>query len=83
MDTEEKVRLARKGDDNAFYELMSQRKNQLYKTAFAYVKSREDALDIVSDTVYKAYISLASLKNPEFFNTLAHKDIDKHFNRLY
>ncbi len=69
MDTEEKVRLAQKGDDNAFYELMSQRKNQLYKTAFAYVKSREDALDIVSDTVYKAYLSVGSLKNPEFFNT--------------
>jgi RNA polymerase sigma-70 factor, ECF subfamily len=69
VDTEEKVRLAQKGDDNAFYELMSQRKNQLYKTAFTYVKSREDALDIVSDTVYKAYISVGSLKNPEFFNT--------------
>lgn len=69
MEITEKVQLARKGDDNAFYELISERKNQLYKTAYAYVKNKEDALDIVSETVYKAYISIKNLKNPQFFNT--------------
>ena len=69
MDTDVKIKLAQRGDDNAFYELISQRKDQLYKTAFAYVKNKEDALDIVSDTVYKAYISIKSLKEPNFFNT--------------
>ena len=63
------IKLAQKGDDDAFYELISQRKAQLYKTAFAYVKNKEDALDIVSDTVYKAYISIKKLKEPSFFNT--------------
>lgn len=69
MDTNGKIKLAQKGDDNAFYELLSERKGQLYKTAFAYVKNKEDALDIVSDTVYKAYISIKNLKEPNFFNT--------------
>ena len=69
MDTNGKIKLAQKGDDNAFYELLSQRKSQLYKTAFAYVKNKEDALDIVSDTVYKAYISIKKLKEPSFFDT--------------
>lgn len=69
MDTNGKIKLAQKGDDNAFYELLSERKSQLYKTAFAYVKNKEDALDIVSDTVYKAYISIKNLKEPNFFNT--------------
>jgi len=69
VDTNEKVKLAQKGDDNAFYELISERKGQLYKTAFAYVKNKEEALDIVSDTVYKAYISIKKLKEPSFFNT--------------
>ncbi|WP_291634473.1 sigma-70 family RNA polymerase sigma factor [Clostridium sp.] len=69
MDTNGKIKLAQKGDDNAFYELISERKNQLYKTAFAYVKNKEDAMDIVSDTVYKAYISIKKLKEPSLFNT--------------
>jgi len=69
VDTNGKIKLAQKGDDNAFYELLSQRKSQLYKTAFAYVKNKEDALDIVSDTVYKAYISIKKLKEPSFFDT--------------
>jgi len=69
VDSNEKIKLAQKGDDNAFYELISERKGQLYKTAFAYVKNKEEALDIVSDTVYKAYISIKKLKEPSFFNT--------------
>ena len=69
MDTNGKIKLAQKGDDNAFYELISERKSQLYKTAFAYVKNKEEAMDIVSDTVYKAYISIKKLKEPSFFNT--------------
>ena len=69
MDIDGMIKLAQKGDDDAFYELISQRKAQLYKTAFAYVKNKEDALDIVSDTVYKAYISIKKLKEPSFFNT--------------
>ena len=69
VDTNGKIELAQKGDDNAFYELISERKVQLYKTAFAYVKNKEDALDIVSDTVCKAYVSIKKLKEPSFFNT--------------
>jgi len=69
VDSNGKIKLAQKGDDNAFYELLSQRKSQLYKTAFAYVKNKEEAMDIVSDTVYKAYISIKKLKEPSFFDT--------------
>ena len=69
LDTIRKIKLAKKGDDNAFYELLSERKGQLYKTAFAYVKNKEEAMDIVSETVYKAYISIKKLKEPSLFNT--------------
>ena len=69
MELEEKVIKAKKGDDNAFYELINERKEILYKTAFTYVKNKEDALDIVHNTVYKAYISIGKLKEPKFFNT--------------
>ena len=69
MDTNGKIKLAQKGDDNAFYELLSERKSQLYKTAYAYVKNSEEVMDIVSETVYKAYISIKKLKEPSLFNT--------------
>lgn len=69
MDTIEKIKLAQKGDDNAFYELINERKSQIYKTAYAYVKNKEEAMDIVSETVYKAYISIKKLKEPSLFNT--------------
>lgn len=58
-----------KVDDNEFYELMNKKKSMLYKIAYSYVRNEEDALDIVSETFYKAYISIDKLKNPEYLNT--------------
>ena len=69
MEFEEKVIKAIKGDENAFYELVNERKEQMYRTAFTYAKNKEDALDIVSETVYKAYLCIKKLKEPRFFNT--------------
>lgn len=69
MDTEELALKAKKGDRNAFAELIYARKTVLYKTAYAYVKNREDALDIVNETVYKAFVSVKKLENPAYFNT--------------
>lgn len=66
---EEKVRLAIYGDEEAFTYLIDSKKEQLYRTAFAYVKNKEDALDIIQETVYKAYISIGKLKEPKYFNT--------------
>lgn len=69
MQTEEKVIMAKKGDDNTFYDLIQQRKEMLYRTAYLYVKNDQDALDIVGETVYKAYLSIKNLKHPGYFNT--------------
>lgn len=69
MELEDKVKRARKGDDDAFYELISERKEVLYRTAFIYAKNKDDALDIVNETVYRAYISIKKLKEPGFFYT--------------
>jgi RNA polymerase sigma-70 factor (ECF subfamily) len=69
MEFYDKVVMARKGNDNAFYDLIQDKKEMLYRTAYTYVKNKEDALDIVSETVYKAYISIKKLKEPQFFST--------------
>lgn len=63
------VKKAIKGDDDAFMKLINKCKEQLYRTAYAYVKDEEMALDIVQETVYKAYISINKLKESKYFNT--------------
>lgn len=69
MEIEDKIKSAQRGNDDAFYELINEKKEILYKTAFTYVKNKEDALDIVQETVYKSYISIKKLKEPKYFNT--------------
>lgn len=64
-----KIEAARKGDRNAFSELMQERKDNIYRLAYTYVKNENDAMDILQNTVYKVFISIKKLKNPEYFNT--------------
>lgn len=63
------VTKAIKGDHLAFSTLINECKENLYRTAYSYVKDETQALDIVQETVYKAYMSINKLKKPEYFNT--------------
>ncbi|WP_243525112.1 sigma-70 family RNA polymerase sigma factor [Bacillus pseudomycoides] len=69
MDEIKLVKKARKGDDAAFEQLVSLYQDQLYRTAYLYVQNKEDALDVVQETVYKAYLSIEQLKKPNYFLT--------------
>ena len=64
-----KVKKAKRGDEKAFQELIHHEKNKLYRMAYIYVKNENDALDIVQDAIYKAFICIKSLKNPQYFST--------------
>lgn len=63
------VKKAIKGDEAAFEMLIKNESEKLYRTAFLYVKNKEDALDVVQETVYKAFVSVKQVKNPEYFST--------------
>lgn len=65
----ETIKKARKGDNEAFSELMKLYKEKLYKIAYAYLKDEQSSLDAVSETIYKAYMNIGKLKVPEYFNT--------------
>lgn len=56
-------------DEAAFTELVTHCQPQLYRIALSYVRNREDALDVVSESVYRAFVNLRSLKEPAYFNT--------------
>ncbi|WP_353095199.1 sigma-70 family RNA polymerase sigma factor [Tissierella praeacuta] len=66
---EKLVLKAIKGDDESFGILVNSKKENLYRIAYSYVHNEQDALDIVGDAVYKAYIGIGKLKQPEYFNT--------------
>lgn len=69
MNVETLVKNAKSGDENAFCELMKINKEILYKTAYLYTKNKHDSLEILDETVYKAYVSIKKLKEGKYFNT--------------
>jgi RNA polymerase sigma-70 factor, ECF subfamily len=63
------VEKAKKGDQKAFMQLIDTEKEKLYRIAYTYVKNESDALDIVQDTIYKAFISINNIKDVSYFST--------------
>ncbi|WP_369809926.1 sigma-70 family RNA polymerase sigma factor [Gracilibacillus caseinilyticus] len=69
MSEQQMIKKAKRGNDKAFQELIQKEKNKLYRMAYMYVKNENDALDIVQETIYKAYISMKKLKENQYFST--------------
>lgn len=63
------LKKAKKGDEKAFCKLIEQEKIKLYKMAFLYMKNEDDALDVVQETVTKAFIHIKTLKEERYFST--------------
>lgn len=63
------LKKAKKGDEKAFCKLIEQEKIKLYKMAFLYMKNEDDALDVVQETVTKAFIHIKTLKGERYFST--------------
>lgn len=63
------VKEAQQGNDHAFLKLFQEYENDIYRTAFVYVKNQEDALDVVQETAYRAFKSIKNLKEPKYLKT--------------
>lgn len=79
----------KKAQEEKFLELMEEKKDVFYRIAYSYTKHREDALDVVSESVCKAYTNFNKLKNidafyPWFYKILKNTAISfiKKNNRL-
>lgn len=68
MDVVNLVKKARRGDDEAFEQLINSVRDKLYRTAYTYVRNEQDALDMYQETIYQAYTHLKKLKEPERFH---------------
>ncbi|MGE8204430.1 sigma-70 family RNA polymerase sigma factor [Heyndrickxia sp. NPDC080065] len=69
MDHISLVKKAQKGDTNAFYQLISEHKAQLYRIAVSYMKNEDAALEAIQETSCRSFKSIKKLKNPQFFST--------------
>ena len=56
-------------DTNDFAAQTEQIKKQLYRTAFLYLGSECMALDAVDEAIYRGFMSLKKLRQPEYFET--------------
>ncbi|WP_342429676.1 sigma-70 family RNA polymerase sigma factor [Neobacillus sp. FSL H8-0543] len=63
------VKKAQKGNDKAFLILFQKYEQDIYRTAFIYVKNQSDALDVVQETAYRSFKSIKSLKDANYFKT--------------
>lgn len=70
MATEEQLAIrAVKGDEQAFLQLMGMYKMDLYKTALAYMKNKEEAIEAIQEITYRAYKNVKKVKEPTYFKT--------------
>lgn len=54
---------------------IKENQNNFYRLAKSYVKSKEEALDIVQESIYKALTSIEGLKNIEYMKTWMYRII--------
>ena len=57
------------GNKQAFEQLLKFESEKLYKIAFLHMGKKEDALDVLQEATYKAYISIHQIKSPAYFST--------------
>ena len=69
MNQTELAQRAISGDEDSFTLLIQENREKIYRMAFTYVRNKEDALEIVQETVYRAFISVHKLKQPQYFQT--------------
>lgn len=64
-----RVKQAIEGDDEAFLLLMKAHKEALFKTALAYLKNEEDALEAIQEVIFRAYENIHTVQKPKYIKT--------------
>lgn len=80
---EELVEKSKKGDNQAFSELIISLENELYKIARTRLRNEEDIKEAVQETIMKSYSSLKKLRNSKFFKTWIIRILINECNNIY
>lgn len=60
---------AKKDDEQAFFTLMQENKQKLYRIAFSFFKNEEMALEAMQEVTCRAFSKLSRLREPAYFET--------------
>ncbi|GAB1531728.1 MULTISPECIES: RNA polymerase sigma factor [Brevibacillus] len=82
MNLTEQVLLAKRGDREAFIAVVKQVESSLYHTAKSILKKEEDIADALQETILKAFKSLHSLREPQFFKTWMFRVLINECNKI-
>lgn len=63
------VKRAKRGDAEAFIELIEGNKQSMYKVARGFLRDEEDVADVMSETVLTCYEKIRTLKQDAYFKT--------------
>jgi RNA polymerase sigma-70 factor, ECF subfamily len=63
------VKMAQKGNEKAFLKLFQKYEEDIYRTAYVYLKNENDALDVVQEVAYQSFLKIDTLKEPKYFKT--------------
>nr|WP_285860484.1 sigma-70 family RNA polymerase sigma factor [Brevibacillus sp. MER 51] len=74
--------MAKQGDREAFIAVVKQVESSLYHTAKSILKKEEDIADALQETILKAYKSLHSLREPQFFKTWMFRILINECNKI-
>lgn len=77
------VKRAKRGDKEAFCNLIRINKIALYRVAKSILNNEDDIEDAVSEAVLKAYKNIKTLKHEEFFKTWLIRIVINESNNLY
>lgn len=66
---EKLIKKAKRGNKTAFIQCIRPYEADLYRMAFVYMKNEHDAIDVVQETILKAYEKINTLKEPAYFKT--------------
>ena len=73
----------KKKKKDALYEFVNLYQGDLYRFAYSYVKNREDALDIVQDSIVKAMLNVYKIRNIDSLKAWLFRIIINEANNLY
>lgn len=77
------VKRAKRGDKEAFCNLVRVNKVAIYRVAKSILNKEEDIEDAVSEAILKAYKNIQTLKNEAFFKTWLIRIVINESNNIY
>ena len=80
---EELIEKAKKGNKDAFTELITNIEKDLYKIARMRFSSEDDICDVVQETIYLAFTNIKKVRNNSYFKTWIIKILINNCNKLY